>query len=138
VAGRGRRAHPWRLSDGQREEIERRVAAGQRSSTVPEPHAASLRLQSRDEHPELRQREAEVVDRVFLVKGRTVMERTTGVSPRGGVRLSSMDGDTDLFQPGETAYHLQLNAAELKVTHAFDWTGTALTLAKLLVGRVNA
>jgi hypothetical protein len=29
-----------------------------------------------------------------------------------------MDGDTDLIQPGETAYRLQLNAAELKVTHA--------------------
>lgn len=29
-----------------------------------------------------------------------------------------MDGDADLIQPGETAYRLQLNAAELKVTHA--------------------
>ena len=28
-----------------------------------------------------------------------------------------MDNDPDLIQPGETAYRLQLNAAELKVTH---------------------
>jgi hypothetical protein len=28
-----------------------------------------------------------------------------------------MEGDSDLIKPGETAYHLQLNAAELKVTH---------------------
>ena len=28
-----------------------------------------------------------------------------------------MDDDPDLIQPGETAYRLQLNAAELKVTH---------------------
>jgi hypothetical protein len=26
-------------------------------------------------------------------------------------------GDSDLIQPGETAYQLQLTAAELKVTH---------------------
>ena len=29
-----------------------------------------------------------------------------------------MDDDANLIQPGETAYHLQLSAAELKVTHA--------------------
>ena len=29
-----------------------------------------------------------------------------------------MDGDTGLIQSGETAYRLQLNEAELKVTHA--------------------
>jgi len=28
-----------------------------------------------------------------------------------------MDGDADLIQPGQTAYRLQLTAAELKVTH---------------------
>ena len=28
-----------------------------------------------------------------------------------------MEGDSDLIQPGETAYHLQLTEAELKVTH---------------------
>jgi hypothetical protein len=28
-----------------------------------------------------------------------------------------MDGDADLIQPGETAYRLLLDAAELKVTH---------------------
>ena len=28
-----------------------------------------------------------------------------------------MAGDSDLIQPGDTAYQLQLNAAELKVTH---------------------
>ena len=28
-----------------------------------------------------------------------------------------MDNDPDLIQPGETAYRLQLSAAELKVTH---------------------
>ena len=28
-----------------------------------------------------------------------------------------MDGDADLIQPGEKAYRLELNAAELKVTH---------------------
>ena len=28
-----------------------------------------------------------------------------------------MEGDSDLIQPGETAYRLQLTAAELKVTH---------------------
>ncbi len=28
-----------------------------------------------------------------------------------------MADDPDLIQPGETAYRLQLNAAELKVTH---------------------
>jgi hypothetical protein len=28
-----------------------------------------------------------------------------------------MDGDADLIQPGETAYRLELNAAELRITH---------------------
>ena len=28
-----------------------------------------------------------------------------------------MDKDPDLIEPGETAYRLQLNAAELKITH---------------------
>jgi hypothetical protein len=28
-----------------------------------------------------------------------------------------MEGNSDLIQPDETAYHLQLTAAELKVTH---------------------
>ena len=34
MAGRKRRAHPWRLSDGQRVEIERRVAAGETQEEV--------------------------------------------------------------------------------------------------------
>ena len=28
-----------------------------------------------------------------------------------------MEGDSDLIQSGETAYHLALNAAELKITY---------------------